>query len=200
MGAEGAGAFRYSADEAVDSIHLGETLLSTAGFSTCHHSIISTNSHFHDLDVSSALGLALDELVETLERARLHKTDCLPLGAHGILALNLLHECQYAVFNCASSRLLLAVRLCLGCVLDGLLEYRGGAADSQLHLHACNWNRLVCNKSLHGKQRLRLSRLCCHNATPLGQYCGLGLLVPIGSLCTYLMFLLLGLCLRAQLV
>lgn len=62
-GVEGFEASRRNANEATGSVHVRLSLLRTIRSSTCHHSIISTNSHLHDLDVSSALGLALDELI-----------------------------------------------------------------------------------------------------------------------------------------
>jgi hypothetical protein len=72
---------------------------------TCHYSwgtsIIRAHSHLQHLHISSTLRLALDQLVQTLERSRLHQTDGLPLGADSVLTLDVLHQAQYRILYCA---------------------------------------------------------------------------------------------------
>lgn len=68
---------------------------------TCGHSVICTHCHLENLDITSSLCLALDQLVQTLECPRLDETHGLPLCAQGVLTVYLLHETKYSVLDCS---------------------------------------------------------------------------------------------------
>jgi hypothetical protein len=115
-------------------------------------SIVRTDRHLQYLDVTPPLGLALNQLVQRLERTGLHEPHSLPLGAHGILALDVLHQPEYRVLDRARRLFFsgLRFRRCLGCLLEHVCRTR----NAQFHLHARHRNRLMCNQRLHREQSL----------------------------------------------
>lgn len=79
----------------------GGCAAATPARGTCDCSIVCTDCHFQNLDVASSFCLAFDDFIQALECARLDEAHGFPFSAYGVLTLDVLHETENCILDCA---------------------------------------------------------------------------------------------------